>query len=135
MSLPVIAPTLAQTQQGEPLDLHHGLQIYSCRDWLLFQLSLLQQSEGCSMTCSSSCAWCSSSLQHVRPASVSTLPTDTVWLCRWRRCFSDQHLFASVLSYKGMENETACDSAITNSGSGDSQRPHDFEVTEVTYQR
>ena len=54
---------------------------------------------------------------------------------RWRTCFSDQHLFASILSYKALENETSCDSAVSNPGSEDSQRPHDFEQAEVTYQR
>ena len=59
---------------------------------------------------------------------------DDMW-CRWRHCFSDQHMFASILSYKGFENETNCKSTVTNPGSGDPQRPHNFDANEVTYQR
>ena len=55
--------------------------------------------------------------------------------CRWRQCFSDQHLLASVLSYKGLENETFCNATLTNSDSGDPQRPHSFMESELSIAR
>ena len=55
--------------------------------------------------------------------------------CRWRQCFSDQHLLASVLSYKGLENETFCNATLTNSDSGGAQHPHSFEESELSIAR
>ena len=55
--------------------------------------------------------------------------------CRWRQCFSDQHLLASVLSYKGLENETFCNATLTNSDSGDTQHPHSFGESELSVAR
>ena len=55
--------------------------------------------------------------------------------CRWRQCFSDQHLLASVLSYKDLENETFCNATLTNSDSGDPQRPHSFNESELSIAR
>lgn len=50
---------------------------------------------------------------------------------RWRECFSEQHYFATLLSFKGFENETACDASLTNSG-GDDTKPHMFPLEAIT---
>jgi hypothetical protein len=52
---------------------------------------------------------------------------------RWRRCFSDQHYFPSLLSYKGLENETECNATLTNPLSPDPLHPHIFSEEEVSY--
>ncbi|EIE20983.1 hypothetical protein COCSUDRAFT_43360 [Coccomyxa subellipsoidea C-169] len=39
----------------------------------------------------------------------------------WRECFSEQHYFATLLSFKGFENETACGASLTNSGVDDTK--------------
>ncbi len=49
---------------------------------------------------------------------------------RWRECFSDQHYFATVLSFKGLENETFCHASIINSG-GDASKPRMFPLESV----
>ena len=50
---------------------------------------------------------------------------------RWRECFSAQHYFATLLSFRGLENETACDASLTNSG-GDDAKPHMFPLEAIS---
>ncbi|CAL8469014.1 g8555 [Coccomyxa elongata] len=51
-------------------------------------------------------------------------------ISRWRECFSDQHYFATVLSFKGLENETFCHASVINSG-GDASQPRMFPLETV----
>lgn len=50
--------------------------------------------------------------------------------CRWRECYSDQHYFATVLSVKGLENETFCHASVINSGV-DAPKPRMFPLEAV----
>lgn len=73
--------------------------------------------------------------KHVLPqASDEVVDRTCILGGRWRRCFSDQHYFASLLSYKALENETACNSTFTNHLSHDPQHAHIFTLEEVSNQ-
>ena len=62
-------------------------------------------------------------------------PSTLAPLCSWRHCFSDQHYFASLLSLKGFEPETACNATLTNIYSLDGHHVHSFSVAELSYDR
>lgn len=58
------------------------------------------------------------------------------WALRsWRHCFSDQHYFASLLSLKGFESETACNATLSNSVSHYAHHAYGFSVAEVSYDK
>lgn len=50
---------------------------------------------------------------------------------RWRECFSDQHYFATLLSFKGYENQTACNALLTHS-STDTNQPGVVPLEAIT---